>query len=206
MWRPELLLFDLGGVLIEVSTATLRELGGGDKSDVELWEIWLTCPVVEEYESGKISNDEFASGVLKTFRSAMSADEFLRSFASWPVGFYPGMRELLQSLRKDFKLAYLSNSNPLHYERFQKEWQLDTYFDYHFASFRMGCVKPQRRIFERVMEALPYAAQDLFFVDDNRLNVEAARALGIRSEIARGPQELMSMLQKYQIVRNGKPR
>ena len=33
---PELLLFDLGGVLIEVSTATLREIGGRDKTDVEL--------------------------------------------------------------------------------------------------------------------------------------------------------------------------
>ncbi|GAB4421930.1 MAG: HAD family phosphatase [Turneriella sp.] len=198
---PELLLFDLGGVLIEVSTATLREIGGRDKTDVELWETWLTCPVVEAYESGKIGDAEFAAGVLKTFRSAMPAGEFLRSFAAWPVGFYPGMTELLQSLRHDFKLAYLSNSNPLHYPRFQKEWQLDTYFDYHFASYQMGCVKPQRQIFEIVLETLPFEAEDIFFVDDNRLNIEAARSLGIEAEIVRGPTELLQVLHRRGIVR-----
>jgi putative hydrolase of the HAD superfamily len=197
---PELLLFDLGGVLIEVSTATLREIGGRDKSDVELWETWLTCPVVEEYESGRIGNAEFAAGVLKTFRSAMPAEEFLRSFASWPIGFYPGMTELLRRLRHHFKLAYLTNSNPLHYPRFQKEWQLDSYFDYHFASYKLGCVKPQRRIFELVLQTLPYKAKDIFFVDDNRLNVEAARSLGIEAAIARGPAELLQVLQKRGIV------
>jgi putative hydrolase of the HAD superfamily len=198
---PELLLFDLGGVLIEVGTATLRELGGRDKSDAELWEIWLTCPVVEEYESGKLGDDEFAAGVLKTFGSAMPAEEFLRSFAAWPIGFYPGITELLRRLRHDFKLAYLSNSNPLHYQRFQNEWQLDTYFDYHFASFHMGCVKPQRRIFELVLERLPFEAKDIFFVDDNRLNVAAARELGIAAEVARGSSELMTVLQRRGIVK-----
>lgn len=200
---PELLLFDLGGVLIEVSTATLREIGGGHTSDVELWETWLTCPVVEEYESGKIGNPEFASGVLETFRSTMPAEEFIRSFTAWPIGFYPGMTELLRRLRQDFKLAYLSNSNPLHYPRFQNEWQLDTYFDYHFASYQMGCVKPQRQIFELVLDTLPFAAQDIVFFDDNRLNVEAARSFGIAAEIVRGPAELLHVLRERGIVAPG---
>lgn len=200
---PELLLFDLGGVLIEVSTATLRDIGGRDKTDVELWETWLTCPVVEEYESGLIGNDAFAAGVLKTFGSAMPAGDFLRSFTAWPIGFYPGMTELLLRLRHDYKLAYLSNSNPLHYPRFQNEWRLDTYFDYHFASYKMGCVKPQRKIFEMVLETLPFEAKDIFFVDDNRLNVEAARSLGIGSEIVRGPTELLQVLQNRGIIRQG---
>lgn len=191
---PELLLFDLGGVLIEVSTATLREIGGRDKSDVELWETWLTCPVVEEYESGKIGNAEFAAGVLKTFRSEIPAEEFIHSFTAWPIGFYPGMTELLRKLRHDFKLAYLSNSNPLHYPRFQNEWNLNSYFDYHFASYKMGLVKPHAEIFQAVLSAVPHAPGEIFFVDDNRLNVEMARSLGMRAEIVRGLPELQSVL------------
>lgn len=199
--KPELLLFDLGGVLIEVSTATLREIGGRDKTDVELWETWLTCGVVEEYESGKTGGDEFAAGVLKTFGSSMPPGDFLQSFAAWPVGFYPGMGDLLRKLRHDYKLAYLSNSNPLHYPRFQSEWQLDTYFDYHFASYKMGCVKPHRRIFEMVLDTLPFGPEDIFFVDDNRLNVEAARSFGITAEIVRGPTELVQVLQSRSILK-----
>ena len=44
--KPELLLFDLGGVLIEVDTAALHEIGGKHKTDVELWETWLMYPKI----------------------------------------------------------------------------------------------------------------------------------------------------------------
>ena len=196
----EILLFDLGGVLIEVSTAELHLLGGHSKSDVELWETWLTCPAVQLYEAGKISDAEFAHGVLEAFSSSMPAGQFLQSFTAWPVGFYPGMTELLVNLRQSYKLAYLSNSNPLHYPRFQREWQLDSYFDYHFASYKMGHVKPHAEIYEAVLNALPCSAQNIFFVDDNRLNVEAARRVGIRSEIVRGPQELLAALRQASII------
>jgi len=65
----------------------------------------------------------------------------------------------------------------------------------------MGCVKPQRRIFELVLERLPFEAKDIFFVDDNRLNVAAARELGIAAEVARGSSELMTVLQRRGIVK-----
>ena len=190
MQRPELLLFDLGGVIIEVDTTGLRALGEKGRSDVDLWETWLTCEAVQLYESGKISEAEFAEGVLKAFSSAMPADEFLQSFTAWPTGLYAGAADLLRLLRKDFKLAYLSNSNSLHYPRFQND---------HFASFKMGRVKPHADIFEAVLEIVPFDAEQIFFVDDNRLNVEMARSLGMRAEIVRGIAELKTVLQQRQI-------
>lgn len=198
--KPKLLLFDLGGVLIEVDTAELHLLGGKNKSDIELWETWLTSPAVQLYESGKISDAEFARGVLEAFSSEIEPEAFLQSFTGWPLGFYPGMTDLLQKLRQTYKLAYLSNSNPLHYPRFQREWQLDGYFDFHFASYKMGHVKPHAEIFHAVLAALPYKAGEIFFVDDNRLNIEMARSLGMRAEIVRGPQELLAVLTSAEIT------
>lgn len=40
------------------------------------------------------------------------------------------------------------------------------------------CIKPERRIYEIVLQRTGYAAQDLLFVDDNADNIEAAQALG----------------------------
>ncbi len=199
MQKPELLLFDLGGVIIEVDTTGLRALGQKGKSDIDLWETWLTCEAVQQYESGKIADNAFARGVLEAFASSMPVDEFLRSFTAWPTGLYPGAADLLRSLRKKYKLAYLSNSNALHYPRFQHEWHIDTFFDYHFASFMMGYVKPHADIFRAVLDVLPIEANQIFFIDDNRLNVEMARSLGIRAEIARGIDELHSVLRKHGI-------
>jgi glucose-1-phosphatase len=192
--KPELLLFDLGGVLIEVDTTGLRALGPKGKSDIDLWETWLTCEAVQLYESGKIAEAVFARGVLDAFGSSMPSDEFLRTFTAWPTGLYPSVPELLRELRRRYKLAYLSNSNALHYPRFQNEMRIDTYFDYHFASFKMGHVKPHAEIFHAVLKSLPFQAEQIFFVDDNRLNIEMARSLGIRSEIVRGVDELRFVL------------
>lgn len=189
------MLFDLGGVLIEVDTAGIRALDGKGRSDAELWEIWLTTPVVQQYESGKISNADFAQGVLQAFKSGMDPEAFLESFTAWTLGLFPGTKELLTELRKKYQLAFLSNSNPLHYPRFQAEWGLNDLFDYHFVSHEMGCVKPHAEIFEKLLKAVPFAPHEIFFMDDNRLNVEAAKRAGIDARIVRGPAELRQALE-----------
>ncbi len=197
MTAPKLLLFDLGGVILEVDIQGLRALDGHNRSDAELWEIWLTCPVVQQYESGKISDDEFAKGVIRHFDSTMAPEDFLTSFTGWPLGFFPGSTDLLKSLRGKFKLAFLSNSNPLHYPRFDREWGLKKYFDYHFASHEMGCAKPEAKIFDLLLKALPFAPKEILFFDDNRLNVEAALKAGIPAQIVRGHVELKIALSPY---------
>lgn len=197
MNSPRLLLFDLGGVLIEVDTAGIRALDGNNRPDIELWEIWLTTLVVQQYESGKIDNAEFARGVLAAFKSDLEPETFLRTFTAWTLGLYPGTKELLRSLRKTYKLAFLSNSNPLHYPRFQAEWGLNDLFDYHFVSHEMGCAKPHAEIFAKTLAALPFAPEEIRFFDDNRLNVEAAQRMKIPSQVVRGPVELRAALKPY---------
>jgi FMN phosphatase YigB (HAD superfamily) len=59
----DLVLFDLGGVLIEVhGVHAMLELTG-IKSEEELWRRWLTCRWVRRFESGGCSETEFAAGV-----------------------------------------------------------------------------------------------------------------------------------------------
>lgn len=194
----KLLLFDLGGVIIEVDPAGVRALDGHNRSNIELWEIWLTSPVVQQYESGKISNEDFARGILAAFHSGVEVEAFLEAFTAWPLGLFPGARELLLELRRDYQLAFLSNSNPLHYPRFQAEWGLDDLFDYHFVSHEMGFVKPQPEIFEMTLRGLPFDKREIHFFDDNRLNVEAAEKAGIPATIVRGPDELRRAVAPFQ--------
>ena len=54
-------------------------------------------------------------------------------------------------------------------------------FDVAVISGREGVAKPERRIFELLLERTRRAPQDLLFVDDSARNVEAARALGIEA-------------------------
>src|SRR5271163_2913814 len=63
--RPvELVLFDLGGVLLDPGgVAPMRELTG-IASDEDLWARWLSCRWVRRFEAGHCTPEEFAAGVV----------------------------------------------------------------------------------------------------------------------------------------------
>jgi len=187
----KLFLFDLGGVLIELTGVPVMIKWTGDKySDAELWERWLTSPSVRNFESGLIDQSSFARGVIDDFRLPVSESEFLDEFYRWPKGFYAGAPEFLTALRRTHRTACLSNSNPLHAKRFQIEWSLFDYFDYCFFSHELGYVKPDREIFEAVLSKIPVDRSEIIYFDDNELNADAARECGIESYTVKGFDEL----------------
>ena len=60
--RIDLVLFDLGGVLIQPGgVAAMRALAGID-SDEALWARWLGCRWVQRFEAGGCTPEEFADG------------------------------------------------------------------------------------------------------------------------------------------------
>ena len=61
----------------------------------------------------------------------------------------------------------------------------------------MGLVKPDREAFEFAIEGLDCSADSILFLDDNVINVEAARAAGLRAEVTRGPGEARTVLAAY---------
>ena len=45
--------------------------------------------------------------------------------------------------------------------------------------YELGVRKPDPRYFEAIVETLPFAPQDMLFIDDNEPNVKSARTLGL---------------------------
>ena len=178
--RIDAILFDLGGVLIELAgveqmLAWCPDLAGID----ELWRRWLGSPAVRRYETGAATRTAFADEIIREFALPVSADTFLRAFASWPRALFPGARALLGELSPRYRLASASNTNEFHWERFRREWSLDAHFHHNFPSHEVGALKPDAEYFGHVIDALGVPAARVLFVDDNAINVEAAASLGI---------------------------
>jgi glucose-1-phosphatase len=166
-------------VLIENSgreklTALLPK--GADNGDVRLR--WLACRVVQQFERGKISRDEFAAALVEEWGIDLAPADFLASFAQWPNTFFPGARELVADLRRHHRVSCLSNSNEVHWERFP---ELDTLFEHALSSHRIGHVKPDREAFEHALQRTGARPRDTWFFDDLEPNVAAARAVGMRA-------------------------
>jgi putative hydrolase of the HAD superfamily len=190
----DVVLFDLGGVLVELGgIGAMGELSG-IADEEELWRRWLGCPWVREFERGGCSPEAFAAGVVEDWGLPLSPAEFLSSFATWIVGPYPGAVELATEVQARVPIGLLSNTNALHWAEHGAALGFVDAFDHRFLSFELGVLKPDRALFDRIAGLLPSARERVLLLDDNQINVDGARAAGFRAERTVGPQAARAAL------------
>jgi len=185
----DLVLFDLGGVLIDFGgVGAMRDLSGID-SDDELWRRWLSCPWVRSLERGHCTPIEFSVGMVEEWQLHVDPADFLSGFAQWLGGPMEGAEALVAEVKERRPVGCLSNTNRVHWDGHFGRWPLLDALDYCFLSFELGMVKPDADIFERVAELLPVPRERVVFLDDNLINIEAAREAGFQGDHVRGVLE-----------------
>jgi glucose-1-phosphatase len=190
----DLVLFDLGGVLIDVPGVQAMLALTGMASEDDLWRRWLTCQWVRRFESGGCSEAEFADGVVTDWQLELSPAAFLEAFRSWPNGPLPGAAELVTQTNARVTTGCFSNTNAMHWDDRISTWPLVALFDHWFLSFEMGVLKPDVAAFTQVAAALPVPAERVLFLDDNALNVAGAAAAGFSATRAVGVDEARERL------------
>jgi putative hydrolase of the HAD superfamily len=185
----EIVLFDLGGVLLEVGGVTpMRELSGID-TDEELWARWLGCRWVQQLEAGRCTPDEFAAGVVADWEIAVTPAAFLAAFGAWVNSPFPGALELVAETGHAARIGCLSNTNAFQWDAHFGALPLIDAFEFRFLSFELGLVKPDPAIFEAVAAVLPAPPEQVLFLDDNAVNVAAAVDYGFAARHVRGVDE-----------------
>jgi putative hydrolase of the HAD superfamily len=196
----DLVLFDLGGVLIEVSGVRAMLELTGIKSEEDLWRRWLTCRWVRRFESGGCSAAEFAAGVVADWQLELSPAAFLEAFEDWPSGPLPGAAELVAQTRANVATGCFSNTNALHWHGHIAAWPLAGLFDHRFLSFELGVLKPDTAAFRQVAESLEVPAGRVLFLDDNAVNVAGAAAAGFQAARAAGVAEARQRLAEAAVL------
>jgi len=182
-----LLLFDVGGVLVELKgVAVILDWLKNSITTDELWHRWLHSPAVRQFETAQIDPTEFAANVIQEFSLPVTEERFLEAFIGWPTGLYPGTLEMVSRIPAQYQRALLSNSNALHWPRVMDDMGLGPHFHHHFVSYRTGRIKPDPDAFEHVLDSLGVPANQVFFLDDNLLNINTAQRLGIHARHVRG--------------------
>jgi putative hydrolase of the HAD superfamily len=73
-------------------------------------------------------------------------------------------------------------------------------FDETFYSYELGVAKPDPAYFRAILDRLVLPAERVLFVDDNAMNVESARSVGMRAEqwhVADGQRALHEHLRRH---------
>lgn len=193
-------LFDLGGVLVELGG--VEEFGAliGTSEPDETWRRWLGSTAVRRYERGLCAREEFACEVVEEFGLDVAPEQFLIRFLAWPKGLFAGAAELVQSVRRDVHRAVLSNTNELHWTSQRDSDAIHGLFHSHYASHLVGMVKPDAEIYRHVVESLACAPSEILFLDDNQINVDGARAVGLTAVRAVGVEEARSVLAAHRLL------
>ena len=186
---PAVVLFDLGGVLAAFGGVDRMAVLSGIREPDEIWRRWLACRWVRRFESGACTPEDFARGVVADWELSVSGEEFLDQFRSWLKGPLEGAEALVAEVSAHATTACFSNTNALHWEAGCADWELMGRFDRTFLSFQLGLLKPDAEAFRAVVGQLGVEAGRVLFLDDNQINVEAARAVGLRAERVVGVEE-----------------
>lgn len=194
------ILFDVGGVLVALDgVPPMAKLLGLEPEHEELHELWLASPSVIAHETGKISAEAFAVGVVSDLNLPTTAENFLLNFCDWPTGLLPGALQLLEEVPDTYQIAALSNTSAIHWEKIRKMGIVD-HFHKTYLSHQIGCLKPSAEAFLAAVEGMRISPSEILFLDDGLRNIDAASKLGMQAHLARGPGEARCVLEKYGIV------
>jgi putative hydrolase of the HAD superfamily len=94
----------------------------------------------------------------------------------------------------------LSNTNATHWERDDIAGVLEPLIHDVFLSYRTGRVKPEPAAFEDVLTKLEATAERVLFLDDNPLNIDAARQCGMQARLTRGFEDLGQNLRDTGVI------
>ncbi len=174
------IVFDLGNVLIPfnhqlwIDNYNLVEEGLGDTYAEKYKENYH---VHRNYESGKISDQEFISQNLTWLNNLVNEEKFIDVFSNI-FKLNEDVIALLPRLKEKYKLVLLSNTNNLHKVYAWEKYPFISNFDKLILSHEVGAVKPEIEIYKAVEEFTGEKPENHIFIDDILEYVNVAKSVG----------------------------
>lgn len=195
--RIRAIIFDIGRVLIRVDLS--RAMAGLSQaiplSPEELWKALQNDPRWMDWQEGRISPRDWHLHITKRLGGRLSFEEFA---AAWNRALDPEpmqSEEFLGGLAKKYRLAVLSNTDPIHMAEEESRYPFFRHFSVRVYSYRVGASKPNPLIYREALRDCNVVAQEAVFVDDVPAYVDAAKQLGMQGVIYHSPEQLVADLE-----------
>jgi epoxide hydrolase-like predicted phosphatase len=192
------IIFDYGNIISSVDNNRFIEdiSRATSKTGPELDQLISgSSDELRKYEAGLITSDQFFERVVKQRGLALDKKAFIKLFTGrlTPIA---ETHELIRKLKKRYKLGLLSNTNEWDYEYEIKQCGVFSLFDCVTVSFKVGALKPDRKIYLDALDKLGVGADESVYIDDIREYAEAACALGIKGIHYTSHEDLVRYLRR----------
>ena len=190
--KPQILLFDFGGVLVDLDKQRCIEAFDRLGFDIRpCLGTYRQGGVFSLLERGAIGVPEFCDEIRRMAGNpALTDASIAAAWEQYLVGVPPERLEKLQALRRTYHVCLLSNTNIIHWKQSLRDFfnykglGINDFFEEVFLSYELGVEKPAPEIFHIVAERLGAQPEDILFLDDSDVNCQAARDCGLQAMLA----------------------
>ena len=183
MKKIKAIIFDFGGVILNIDYHKVKK--GFENLNILAEENLFTqkqqSKIFDLLETGEISEKKFYTLISDKYKK----EKIKKIWNSMLLDLPKERLELLSSLKKNYKIFLLSNTNSIHIDflknRFNKiGWdKFINLFDQVYLSYKIGMRKPNLDIFKYLLTKECLVAEEVLFIDDSIQHINAAKKLGI---------------------------
>ncbi len=196
------IVFDIGGVLVDLDyptcMAAFAKIGfdGADK----LISCYHPAGIVGELERGEATTQQVCDTIRElsggVSQSDMTNEQITEAYRSLVVGIPVEKLRIMARLKEaGYRILALSNINEMVIPRVLSFFEADGnsaefYFDEMYLSYQMGYMKPERKIYEMLIEDSGLEPSETLFIDDNQQNIDVGRDFGMNVYLAHAHEDL----------------
>jgi putative hydrolase of the HAD superfamily len=196
------IIFDIGRVLVRLDiTGAMRGLAASASlSPEETWAAIEHDPRWRDWQEGRMSPRDWQLHISRRLGVELTFEQFTEV---WNRVLDPNPlidSVLLQYLSKHYRLAVLSNTDPLHVAELERRFDFFRFFPRRIYSCTVGATKPSPLIFREALRACKVTAEAALYIDDIPAYIEAARQLGMSGIVFRSPEQLAADLESLGLI------
>jgi len=138
--------------------------------------------------------------VSKRLDTSLSFDHFVQA---WNAALDPKPIQdmvFLERLSKRYRLALLSNTDPIHVAHMEATYEFFRLFPVRVYSCAVGASKPNPLIYREALRACKVNAEEALYIDDIPAYVEAAQRLGMSGIPFQSPEQLTAELRTHGVI------
>ncbi|MEQ8660735.1 MAG: HAD family phosphatase [Gammaproteobacteria bacterium] len=193
----EALIFDLGGVVIEVDWMRVYRHWSRHSplAPAEMARRFRMDGPYAEHERGTLGAADYFTHLQAVMEHSGTLADMTAGWNAIFAGEIAETVELVRRIHRDIPCYLLTNTNPTH----EAVWRRDyaptiALFEEVFVSSTIGCRKPERAAFEAIADSAGLPVEKFLFFDDTDENVVGARDAGITAVQVRGAADVARAL------------
>ena len=182
------IIFDLGNVVVPSTNLDMvKQFFENENDAITFSKNILGTAFWEQLDLGKLTMQEAVQKIIKErIIDVSNYDEVENFMTTWFLKRVPnlGVTELAKKLKeKGYKIFVLSNMSKESFEFLAEEYEFFTMLDGAVVSAYECVKKPDKKIFEILLERYSLIPEECILIDDTEENLKTANLIGIKGRV-----------------------